>query len=177
VAGTDARDLHALAEELLQACVDALDTLPALNLLGAPERSFVSFTEPAADCCDPGQLTVHVPTVGEGATEPGGLQAGRRFIRSRINHPVLVVTLFRCVPVSRDMPPDADSLEAAAVQLNADGWALWNHTYNAMRAGELFSTCIEVFNDGLRALPASGACAGWILPFRVTLDGYEEVFV
>ena len=43
-------DLHALAEELLEASVDALNTIPLVlpGFEGAPDRSFVSPSTPAA---------------------------------------------------------------------------------------------------------------------------------
>lgn len=180
MAGVDPGDLHALADELLQACVGALDTIPtfAPGLVGAPERSFISPGDPVADCCP--QLTVHVATITEAATEPSGLGSGRRATYGRINHIGLIVTLFRCVPVpnesiSKIEPPAVVDLDAAAQQIDADGWALWNHLYNLTRAGLLFSLCRGVFMEAMRQIPPSGGCGGWVLSMRVALDGYEEV--
>jgi hypothetical protein len=89
------------------------------------------------------------------------------------------VTIFRCVPgpVQSKLgfePPSAVELEAAAEQINADGWALWNHLLNRIRAGLLFDLCREVFFEGGRELTPQGGCAGWVFGFRVALDGYEE---
>lgn len=179
MAGVDPRDLHALAQELLTACEAALNTIPdfAPGLGGAPERSYVSPGEPAADCCP--QLTVHVAGLTEAPTNPQGLGAGRRHSYSRLNHVGLIVTIFRCVPTASATktgfsPPSQVDLELAAEQINADGWAIWNHLFNRIRAGLLFELCKEVFWEGGRELTPSGMCGGWVFGFRVTLDGYEE---
>jgi hypothetical protein len=67
-------------------------------------------------------------------------------------------------------------LAAASEQLNADGWALWNHLYNLWTAGLLFTVCDEVFWDFLRPIGPSGGCAGWVLGIHISLDGYNETF-
>lgn len=179
MAGVDPGDLHALAQELLEASVAALNTIPdtQAGLAGAPDRSFISAGEPVADCCP--QLTVHVSSLAEATTQPLGLGAGRRASYSRLNHVALFVTIFRCVTSGTESktgykPPLAAHLENDAVQINADGWALWNHLFNRIRAGLLFSTCREVFYEGGRQLIPSGLCGGWVFAFRVQLDGYEE---
>ena len=179
MAGVDARDLHELAEELLAACEADLDTIPTLapGLGGTPERSFIAPGEPAADCCP--QLTVHVAEIREAPTEPSGLAAGRRPALSRVPHITLIVTLFRCVPTGSETktgwrPPLTADIAAAAEQINADGWALFNHIYNRIRAGLLFQTCKGSFMDGMRQLTPQGGRGGWIMGIRVTLDGYSE---
>lgn len=184
MAGTDATDLLGLAEELLEASAAALDTIPGFDadLDGAPERMYVSPGEPAADCCDPGQLTVHTQLVSEAFTEPGGLDVGRRVVRSRINHVGLIVTVFRCVPVGEQSrsgvtPPTVEALEGASAQIYADAWALWNHLANRIRAGLLFSRCGSAAFEGVRVLLPSGGCGGVVASFRVSLDGYEEDLV
>lgn len=169
-----------MADEFLQAGVSALDTLIALGLEGTPERRYVSPGEPAADC---EQLTVHTIGIEEAPTEPtgpGGLATGRRASYGRLNHPAFVMTLFRCVPVpdqglTKVTPPPVADMEAAARQLNADGWALWNHLYNLVRAQLLWSKCQGIFPGPARALPQQGGFGGWVLAYRVRLDGYEEV--
>lgn len=168
MAGVDAADMHALAEEFLAACESALNTTPA----GAPARSFVAPGQPAADCCP--QLTVHVVNVTEPFTHGGGLAEGHKArLGGRVNHIGLAMTLFRCVDMESKLPSEAE-LATAAEQLNADGWALWNHIFNLIRADMLFAKCDGVFWDGLRSLTPEGGCAGWYLLVRVTLDGYEE---
>lgn len=179
MAGIGPEDLHALAQELLDACVESLNTIPtfAPALGGAPERSFIAPGLPSWDCCE--QLTVHSePGVAENDTSPGGLASGRRAVYGRINLVGLVASLTRCIPTTgatlADEIPDPDDLQAAAAQIHADGWALWNHIYNMQREGEIFARCDEVYWDGLRAFVPLGGCAGWTLNFRLQLDGYED---
>jgi len=175
MAGTGPEDLQALCTELLDACIDSLDTIPdfAAALAGAPDRSFVSPGLPALDCCD--QLTVHVPAVLDTPLFPGGLAEGKK-CAARKTLIGLQVTITRCIPVMGEGEewPTAADMEASAAQLNADAWALWNHLYNLVCADQLFTLCGEVFWDGLRSIAPSGGCGGWVLNLRVTLDGYEE---
>ena len=173
--GTGPEDLQALCQEFLDACIEALDTIPtfAPGLGGAPERSYISPGQSADDCCP--QLTVWAQAVGESPTSPGSFR-GKSAKEGQINVVTLVARILRCVTteMSRDnIGPDTTALQEDAAQINADGWALWNHIYSMVRAGELFMLCGEVFWDGLRSVTPSGGCGGWNLVLRVELDGYE----
>lgn len=165
-------DLHALAEEYLAACSDALDTIPSYEpqLLGAPARQFVSPGLPAWDCCD--QLAVYVQPINEADTTPGGLAAGKRHTTGRINHVRLSAGITRCIPTDVEPPPG--QLTASAEQLNADAWALWNHIFNLVRSGQLLTLCQEMFFEGINPVIPSGGCGGWVVNVRVELDGYLE---
>lgn len=172
MAGVGPGDLDLLAHDLLDVCVEALGTIPGYlpTLAGAPVRSFVSPGQPALDCCD--QLTVHVPNVVERAATP-------KPSHGRLNVPNLLVTITRCVPTgeitaSSYTPPSVAEEEAAAAQMNADGWALWNHIWNQVRAGTFLTRCDQVTVGNLTALIPEGGCGGWTLGFAATLDGYEE---
>lgn len=172
---TGPRDLFTLAGGFLDACVEALDTIPtfAPGLGGAPARSFVSPGQPAFDCCD--QLTVHVAAVNELSPTAYGEKAR---IGHRTNMVTLVATSTRCIPVISDSGniPSVTDMEAAAEQIDADGWALWNHVWNLIRADLLFTLCGQIYWDGLRSINPQGGCGGWVLQLRVELDGYEEIF-
>lgn len=173
-------DLHAFAQELLLAAVESLETIPDYEpgLLGAPERYFVSPGQPVFDCCD--QLTVHVQTISEADTTPGGLNAGQRARFGRINWVTMIITSTRCISAISEsgagtvIVPSADDLEADAEQLDADAWALWNHLFNMKAAGQFSTLCSEVFFDGISSIVPSGGCAGWQVTVRASLDGYEE---
>lgn len=169
--GTDPSDLMVLAESFLAACVEALDTIPVFDatLDGSPARSFVAPGRPAADCCP--QLTVHV--AGMTDDQLGAFIPGRSAMTTRQNQVTLVMTLFRCAPTDQVIPKQAE-LVAAATQTTCDGWALWNHLFNMIRAGTLFSQCAEVKWGQLFALEPQGQCVGWSWPVDVALDGYEE---
>lgn len=171
MAGVGPGDLFTLAEELLDACIEALDTIPVAipALDGAPIRAFVAPGRPAADCCP--QLTVH--TVGITDDQLGAPVPGRSYMTTRQNQVTLAVTLFRCAETEKPMPAQSE-LVAAATQVNADGWALWNHLFNMVRNDMLFSQCSEVKWGPLAALEPQGGCVGWFWPIEVRLDGYEE---
>ena len=173
--GTDPQDLYTVAQEYLAACVEALDTIPTFSpgLGGVPERSFVSPGLPAFDCCD--QLAVHVSGVTDSPTSMS-ISTGRSASTMKTNLVGLVATATRCIPVVSDNGaiPSVTDMEAAAEQINADGWALWNHIYNMIRADLLFTLCGEVFWDGLRSINPQGGCGGYTLSLRVELQGYEE---
>lgn len=173
MAGTGPTDLHELATSFLVACADALDTIPTYDatLAGAPDRQFVSPGPVALDCCE--QLAVHVGTLTEGDSNPFQPKASI----ARINHVTLVATASRCVPVPGEnmQPPPVAAQEAAAQQINADKWAIWNHIYNEIRAGVLFNKCCDVIWGGLTALQQNGGCGGSSLLITVCFDGYEEV--
>ena len=180
----DPTDLHQLAEEVLAASVEALDTIPTFSpgLAGAPERSFVSGGRPAFDnCCGDtptsvgGQLTVNAQFILPKQVGPTLTGTDAR-IQVRVNLVTFSVTIVRCVPTTDDQgeAPPVEWLEDASAQTDADAWALWNHLWNMVRAGALLSICQEVFFDGMRALDPSGGCGGWVLSLRAELGGYEE---
>jgi hypothetical protein len=171
-------DLFAAAEELLVAAAEALDTIPDLlgtSFAGAPDRQYISPGNVVHDCCE--QLAVWVNPVGEGARSPGTLAPG-----FQITRPTLRVHATRCVPTGtivgkRYVPPTTTALSAAAEQIHADGWAMWNHFFNLLNAQPealLFSKCADLVNWGMTALTPSGGCAGWELFFTIGLDGYRE---
>ena len=172
MAGTGPGDLYALAQDFLSACEDALDTIPGFSpgLGGAPERSYVAPGVPALDCCP--QLTVDVRSVAESPRSPSGPGSGQRArFGARKNEVLLVATVVRCYPT--DVPPDTTEMEAAAEQVDADGWALWNHVWNLIRSGDLFTLCDDS-RPVLRQLTPSGGCCGWTFSILVETEGYED---
>jgi hypothetical protein len=169
--GTGPEDLYALEQELLDASVESLDTIPtfAPALGGAPERSYISPGLPAFDCCD--QLTVHTPSILDSPFSPDSA-TGRSARSASVITISLVTTITRCIPGGTE--PDVLDLVAPTQQIAADGWALRNHLLGMIRSDELFTICDEVFWDGLRFVNPQGGCAGWTLNLRVQLDGYES---
>ena len=175
-------DLELLAEELRDACVESLDTIPTYEpaLDGAPERSFVSPGNPVYDwvgeeetgCCD--QLAIVVAGITTDPTSPGGLAEGLKQKTALILAIPFEIHITRCVPNSVEPPPTTDLLEGASAQINADGWALTNHLFNMIRNGDLFDHCREVFWTGTRSINPSGGCGGFVMTLTVQLDGYQE---
>ena len=174
----DAGDLFAAAEELLLATAEALDTIPdqlGTGFLGAPERQLIAPGLPVHDCCE--QLVVWVNPVGAGARSPGTLAPDFQIVR-----PTFRVHATRCVPSGRIVqkryiPPEAASITAAAEQIYADGWALWNHCFNLLNAEPdalLFTKCGDLVQWGMIAIQPGGGCGGWEMQFTVALDGYAE---
>lgn len=175
MAGTGPTDLHdQLAIEFLDACTQALDTIPSFDptLTGAPSRAFVSHASPVLDCCD--QLTVHVAGLSQGDSAPLPPSASD----ARINRVTLTTTITRCVPVMSDtgVLPTPEEQEASAAQVNADKWALWNHIYNMINAHLLFDKCCEIIWSQIRPINTSGGCGGSTFTITVCFDGYQEVF-
>lgn len=173
MAGTGPTDLHGLAVEFLEACAEALDTIPDYDptLGGAPERQLIFPGTVVIDCCD--QLAVNVGSITEGAAAPGFPKAST----ARINRVTLIATISRCVPTQDGggNPPPALAIQAAAEQIDADKWALWNHIYNLIGDGLLFDRCCDVIWGPLSSLQPSGGCGGSTLTITVCFDGYEEV--
>ena len=173
MAGSGPADLYTQLGELLDACVEALDTIPSLapGLQGAPERAFVSGGTPALDCCD--QLTVNAGPINEAPTSPLDMGAGTRHQQDfRKNYVTFQITITRCADLP-DFPPSTTALEAVAEQTSADGWTLWNYLWNLARSGDLFTICQGVFFDRLAPLQPSGGCYGWLLSIRAEMEGYE----
>ncbi len=174
MAGLGPEDLDLLCHDFLDACVEALDTIPifAPGLGGAPERSYVSPGQSADDCC-PDQLTVWWENITETPTTSGS-PTGQSAKTSRGNNVLLIARIVRCMNRPEAGAPSTTTEEDYAVQKSADAWALWNHIYNMVRAGTFSSLCDEVYWDGLRSITPSGGCSGSQLVIRVALDGYEE---
>jgi len=166
-------DLQDLLQEFLDACEASLDTIPFFDpgLGGAPGRSFISPGQPQYDCaCDAdGQLTVHALAVDSDPLQP---------IKNheRLNMVTMQATILRCLNVWADDggPPDMDAAADSAAQVNADAWALWNHLFNLVSAGQLFTLCSKIIWLGLRSITPQGGCGGWTLTVRVEYGGYEE---
>ncbi len=176
-------DLFATAEELLVASAEALDTIPDIlgtSFAGAPERQLIAPGIPVHDCCE--QLVVWISQIGVGARTPTTLAPDMQ-----INRPTFRVHITRCVPTGRIdkttkryIPPEADAITAASEQVEADGWALWNHIFNLINATPeplLFTKCNDLVQWSALSLNPSGGCAGWEMQFTLGVDGYREVLM
>ena len=121
-----------------------------------------------------------VSQIGEGARSPGTLAPD-----FQITRPVFRVHSTRCVPTGKIVgkqyvPPDAAAITAASAQIEADGWALWNHIFNLLNAEPeplIFSKCADLVQWSMLTLNPSGGCAGWEMQFTVGVAGYREDMV
>jgi len=172
-------DLDGLAHDVLDACVASLDVIPTEDaaLLGAPERSFVAPGVPVWDCCE--QLVVWTPGIRPQSTRPASpAGAGaRKHVFGQIPMVEIQTIISRCVPTgdvhgTTFTPPTTAALEAAAEQIHADGWALYNGIFNRLGQGLLSERCSEIAWDGLNAATPAGGCGGWTFTLRFRLDGY-----
>ena len=169
MAGVDPQELQDLAEEFLDACIEALDTIPVFvpGSVGSPARTFVSPGKPAYDCCDDGQLTVHVQSIQERFGSQKDV---------RINDVTMIATALRCIPMrEQGEPPEPAVMAASADQINMDRWALWNHVYNMYKECGLFDKCCGVRWGTLQSVDAQGMCGGSTMTVTACLAGYDEV--
>jgi len=171
----DPGDLFDLAEELLNAGSEALDTIPDLlgtAYDGAPDRQLVSPGLPTIDCCE--MLTTWVDPIGVGARSPS-----TDLPSTLVYQPTVNLMAIRCVPTGRIVgkqyvPPAASSITSATRQILADAWAIENHLFNMMNQDLLFTTCKPLGWNAASAQTPMGGCGGWRFSFAVALDGYSE---
>jgi hypothetical protein len=160
--------LYQAGADLLAACVAALN----LTATGAPTRVYVADGPVALDC---EQVTVHFASIGQADTSPSSpaLQPARRAVTASVGVAGMIVTATRCVPVvsQEGRPPSASAIEASARVIAADGWAIWNHLHNEVRAGSLFAGCQGLYIDPALPITPSGGVGGWTLAVRLPLEG------
>lgn len=156
------------AGELLLVCEDALSG----TVGGTPERSYIAPSEPAFDCCP--MLSVYVPAITEETTAvgPGGAAGGHRSLTGSIILVTYIVHAIRCAPDGGSgRLPSLEAIESVAQAVQQDGWALWNRLRSAIRCGEIFAECSEVYFDGGASIPEQGGCVGWTFTIRAALGG------
>ena len=165
---SDVTSLSDLAQALLTVAEDAIATTTA----GGIERSYISPAAPAFDCCP--FLSVYVSALSEESTSPLSPAAApaRRASYGRVNLATLVITAVRCAPTlpSDGLPTIAD-IEAVAVQVQEDGWALWNGVYCAIQNEQFEDLCSFIHFDSGRAIPEQGGCVGWEMILRAQIEG------
>lgn len=168
------------AESILNAALSAL--ADATTGRPAPDHVFVSHGPPVGDnCCDNGQLTVHLDTMTHSPEDttgqPGGFASAPQFGCSILGTPTFVVTLLRCVTGPGDSEADAvpstDDLDDDALDLLADLWALLTEFYDRILACTLIpgqANCRDCFIGPVTPLEPSGGCAGWEIRVTITAN-------
>lgn len=144
----------------------------AATTAGTPALSYISPSSPAFDCCP--ALIVHVQGLSEEVTSPTSPVAatGMRDRYARIILAQLVISALRCAPrVQVDGSVLTTDIEAAAVEVQEDAWALWNGITCAIKNGTFQDLCSIVHLD--RAMPISeqGGCVGWQFILRTAIGG------
>jgi hypothetical protein len=170
---SDLNTLGLYGQELLDACVAALDTTDA----GAPDYRCLSPGLPAIDC--PEGLWVHIAGLAEENTQPGTPSpvTGRRTRFGQLILATLIVTATRCMPGDQTIPSAAD-LGAVYTKTSQDMWAIWNHLYRLIRDGQIFDGNCSVNHFDVGApLGISGGSAGWTFQVRPQIDGYIPAVV
>lgn len=173
--GTGPSDLYDAATELLSAAGDAVAT----TVGGAIGRQLISPGLPVVDCV---QLSVHVGAAALANTAP--LQPPLQpMVREGANRAVRLVqftiTPARCVPVIGNVGPkfpSPASISQAALEIDSDLWAIWNHLAYLKRNGLLFppaKTRAMSFDPAV-PLNTAGGFGGFQLQVSVEMPGYPE---
>lgn len=160
--------LYQLATDFLTVCEDSL----TMTAAGVPDRSYVSPSAPAFDCCP--FLSVHVAGLTEEATSPLAPPPvlGRRTEFGRLNLATLVATIVRCSPqLDESGLAIISSAEAVAQTVLQDGWALWCGLSHAITCEAFKDLCSFVHVDRGTSIPEQGGCVGWQFTIRAELEG------
>jgi hypothetical protein len=160
--------LNTLAQLVLTTARACLATTAA----GTPDTYYVAPAAPAFDCCP--ALIVHVASLTEESTSPLSPQpaTGSRAKYGRINLAGMVVTALRCAPkVQQDGSVRTTDIEAVALEVQEDAWALWCGFYWAIQNETFLGLCSDVHFDRGVSIAEQGGCVGWTFNFRAQLDG------
>lgn len=163
--------LNTFAEQILAAAQAAL--VQATTGHAPPTYAYVAHDLPAADnCCDGGQLTVHLGGLRRDRHQYGEHEVGDTVVMKA----TYIITLMRCVTGMSDsmtdpLPATAD-IDADAGDLLIDLWALltelWDRVDEETLAPGLTRFDVEVGDP--TPLETEGDCAGWIIP--VVIDAF-----
>lgn len=165
---SDITTLTDLANDFLAVAVTCLDETTA----GAPATQYVSPAAPAFDCCP--AVIVHVASLSEESTSPFSPTpaTGRRASYGRVILAQLVLTTLRCAPqMQQDGSVLTDDIEAVAVTVQEDAWAIFNCVQCAVRNGVWEDKCRFVHWDRSVSINEQGGCVGWQFVVRVEIDG------
>lgn len=165
-------DLYDIAEELLDAVAEALDTLAAAGLKGAPSRQFVSPATPVFELCD--QLTVAWVLTQPDAAQPGQ-PTGQQKV-GRVNLVTFLIAVSRCAAqASGKVPLPTTILNQQSQQTYADAWVVWSAIYWKARDNSLFGgdrCAVRNLQGGLPVDPQPGVI-GSLTTFQTELDGFD----
>jgi hypothetical protein len=144
----------------------------AATTAGVPATSYVSPAAPAFDCCP--ALIVYVAALSEEVTSPSAPAGatGMRDKYGRIILATLVANALRCAPkVQPDGTVLTADIEAVAVEVQEDGWALWNGITCAIKNGTFEDLCSIVHINSSQVIAEQGGCVGWQFVIRAEIGG------
>lgn len=165
---SDVTSLNDLAQLVLTTARACLATTAA----GAPTTYYVAPASPAFDCCP--ALIVHVAALTEESTSPlsPAPATGSRTKYGRINLANMVVTALRCAPrVQADGSVLTADIEAVALEVQEDAWALWCGFMHAIQCETFLDLCSDVHFDRGISINEQGGCVGWQFNFRAQIEG------
>lgn len=154
-----------VAEEILTSAKNALSPNRTGNLI--PHRTNTAWGVPPADeCCEGGQLTVHIDSQGLGGG-PVEVIADSQFC-SISPYVTYVVTLYRCVPVGDDV----NELTTSARELMTDLWALLKGIIDDISDGTLYTGagCHSTKISNVEIIDPDGACAGMSIYITILVN-------
>ena len=170
MAPSDITTLTDLADLLLAVSLASIATTTA----GTPPGyvSYVSPAAPAFDCCP--ALMVNVASLSEESTSPLSPPAstGMRDRYGRVILAQLVVTALRCAPMpQQDGSVLAADIDAVAVEVQEDAWALWNGITCAVKNEVFLDLCSIMHLDRSVSISEQGGCVGWQMVIRAEIGG------
>lgn len=165
---SDVTTLSDYADAVLGVAIESLNMTTA----GAPDRAYVSPAQPTFDCCP--MLTVVVTGLDEADTSPT-FPAEAPARRTDFGNVILAsyeIWAIRCAPVINGGElPSPSEIAASALEVQEDGWALWNGLREAIRANDLFDGCLGIHVDGGNPINEQGGCVGWVFRLRASIPG------
>jgi hypothetical protein len=156
------------ADQVLTVAFNSLNTTTA----GAPDRVYVAPAPPAFDCCP--MLSVVVASLQEDNTSPV-VPSPVVARRTHFGNIIIVdyqIWAIRCAPVmDGDNLPTPAQIAASALEVQEDGWALWNGFRHAILNEEIFEHCLGAYFDGGLPIAEQGGCVGWLFSIRASIPG------
>lgn len=158
--------------DLAQALLDAAAAAVATTSAGAAALTFLSPGLPALDRgCD--IVTVWVSQLSQENTAPRSVAGGQRLRLGWVNVASFSILTGRCLNYGARAIPSPDALNAAAVKITEDGWALWNAIPQAVRDDGLFGgVCKDIRILPMQPLTPQGNVGGWTLTVQAEIPGY-----